>query len=372
MKNTLRTLRIAVPLFVAFLFGCFLAQASGVPEYAVSVGIATVGASFLLKMEPGMLAETIPSTNNPDISALANYAGKYARQLFAVMRNGLDIANDVTVRPGIKHKENLTKLDIAHGIEAYKEDFNLNAGDVKYTPRTIEVELLKRDLRINPLKYRTTWMAEVMKPGVNVTDIPYAQFFWRELLASIAEEVNNDAYYAVKGDGLSFSTSVTGFAKIIADGITADEITPVATGAITNNNAVAAVEAVANDMPVTLQKKGFDIDFSYNLWQKYQFDYRERYGKYVQRNKDGFFTVDAFGPKVKLNPVTWMGNSQRILAAPKEELIMGVDALGDMDKIEIDRRFELMDVRILFALGFQIRELKNIRVNDQEELVPTP
>lgn len=370
MKNLLRLLRISVPLIVTFLFGGFVAQAIGMPQHIVAAGLTTVGLSFMLRMEAGILAETIPSTNNPDISALTAYAGKFQKKLFGVMRNGLDIAKETFVLPGIKHKENLTKLSIANGIEAYSETFNENQGDVKYSGRAIEVELLKRDLRMNPLKYRTTWMAEAMKPGVNMTDIPYAKFFWEKLLESIASEVNDNAYYAVKTDGTTFAKSVNGFGKIIADAITASSLTPVATGVITNTNAVAAIEAVASDMPVVLQKKGFEIKVSYNVWKKYQDNYRAEYGKYLQRNVSGDFTVDTFGPKVKLVPSTWMGTSQRIICAPIEELITGVDALGDMDKIEVDRRFELMDIRILFAIGFQVREFENIRVNDQDLITP--
>lgn len=39
---------------------------------------------------------------DPNLTKLSAYAGKYEKKLFSTLINSLDIANDITVYPGIK------------------------------------------------------------------------------------------------------------------------------------------------------------------------------------------------------------------------------------------------------------------------------
>ncbi|WP_353183562.1 hypothetical protein [Parapedobacter lycopersici] len=370
MKKLLNLLEFSVSVIVCFVFGVFLAGVFGVSESAMTFGVGMILLSMIPRLKPGMLAETIPSVNTPDISKLVGYLGKFQKKLFSTMRNALDIAKDLYVMPGIKNAENLTKLKVKDGVKGYEETFEPDAGDLEYIPRKITVELLKRDVRVNVLKYRNTWMAEVMRRGVDPKDFPFAQFVLEAIAKSIAAEINDNAYYAVAGARTSFATSVDGLAKIIADEITATNITPIATGAITNTNAVAQIEKVLAEVASPYIKNGLNVDVSYNVFRKYQEDYRERYGKYIQRNENGNFTVDSYGPNVELVPATWMGTSQRIIATPFENLILGTDSLSDSERLMPESEFEIIKLRALFAMGFQIRDLEAIWVNDVDVLAP--
>lgn len=342
-----------------FVFGAFTASAAGFGEYAIHTGAAFTAMSLI----PMDLRGTLAST--PNVAALAGYAGKYEKKIFSTLRNALDILKDTTVIPGIKNKLNLTKLEVAEGVRAYREDFDAGDNDLTYTPRVIETELLKRDMRINPLKYRETWMSEVMKPGVNPQDLPFAQYVFSAIAEQVASEINNSAYLAVKGDGSTVAKTFNGHGTIIANEITAGNIVPIVTGVPTANNAVEIAEEMMKSMPVKYRQHGFDILCSYAYWDLYQANYRERFGKELMTNTDGFFFIDSTKKKVKLNPVTWMNDSMRLIASPIQNIITGVDAVGDFDRILTETRFELLDLRMLFALGCQIRDLAALRVNDQ-------
>lgn len=342
-----------------FAFGAFVADAAGFGEYAVHTGVAFTA----MAMVPMDLKGTLAST--PNVAALAGYAGKYEKKIFSALRNALDILKDTTVIPGIKNKLNLTKLEVAEGVRAYREDFDAGDNDLKYTPRVIETELLKRDLRINPLKYRPTWMSEVMKPGVNPQDLPFAQFVFDSIAKKVASEINDNAYLAVKGDGSTVAKSFDGLGTIIAKEITDGNLVPVATGVPTANNAVSIAETMMKSMPVAYRNNGFDILCSYAYWDLYQENYRERFGKELMTNSDGFFFIDSTKKKVKLTPVTWMKDSMRLIASPIQNIITGVDAVADFDRLLAETKFELLELRMLFALGFQIRDLEAMRVNDQ-------
>jgi hypothetical protein len=306
--------------------------------------------------------------STPDLTALSAYAGKYEKGLFSILRNGMDILQDVTVMPGIKNTLKLTKLTVKDGVRTYREDFDAAADDLAYSGRDLSVELLKRDIRINPLRYRNSWMSEVMRLGVNPDDLPFAQYVAEQVAIKIASEVNDNCYLAATGAGTTVASSFNGLGTLIASAITATSLTPVATGAITNTNAVEKHEQMMKSMPVAYRRAGFNIYESFSNFDKYREDYREKYGKYFEPVRDGgedAYYIEGTNRRVKIIPCTWMGNSNRLIATPKENLLAGVDGLGDMDKIHTDVELEILRWRFLFAIGFQIRDLAAIRVNDQ-------
>lgn len=367
MKSIKTVLALTVAILLCLVIGAFAAKAFNKPGIAAPLAIALIIAGTVSKGE--FKASLFMAT--PDTSALVNYAGRYEKALFSTLRQKLSIFNDITVIPGIKNRLKLTKLTVKDGVRGYREDFDSSDDDLTYSGRDLDVELLKRDMKINPLKYRSTWMSEVMRPGVNPDDIPFAQFVNNAIMEQIAQEVNKGSYMAAKGDMSTLAKSFDGLGTLIANAITAETATagtglvPVATGAITNTNAVGKFELMTRSMAPEFREAGFEHYVSLDVADKYNDDYRERYKKYVAMNDDGTFFIDNTAKRIKIVPVTWMGNSQRIITTPKLNLLAGVDALGDMDKILTDVELEIIKYRILFAMGFQIRDLKAIKVNDQ-------
>ena len=214
-------------------------------------------------------------------------------------------------------------------------------------------------------------MSQAMKPGVNPNDIPFAGFVSEQVAIKIAQEVNDNAYSAKKGDRSSVANTFDGLGTLISQAITAETtaagtgLTPVATGVITSINAVSCFEKMMKAMPVAFRHAGFSMYCSYDLFDKYNEDYREKYKKYYEPNENGVYYLDNSSRKVQVLPCSWMGASQRIIATPKENLLGGVDGLGDMDRIYTDVELEILKWKWVFALGFQIRDLGAIKVNDQ-------
>lgn len=304
---------------------------------------------------------------DPNISALAAYPGTFEKKLFSTLYNSLDLVSDCTLITGVKNKLNMTKLTVGAGVKPYSPTFAVADDDLVYTGRALEVNLAKRELLIEPLKYRTTWMSEVMRPGVNPDDIPFAEYVWSEVMKNIAKEVNDGTYLGVyNGAGTGVADIATGFGTLIADAITAADLTAVATGAITNINAVSKFEQMMKAMPVAYRRAGFNLYCSYDTADKYNEDYREKYKKYVEMNENGYFYIDNTQRKVQIVPATWMGASQRIIATPKENLLVGTDEVADWNqRITTAPDIWTLKAGIAFALGFQIRDFAAMKVNDQ-------
>jgi hypothetical protein len=308
-----------------------------------------------------------------DVEIIDAYAGTYQPEIFSTLHESMDLSKHMTVMRGIKNTLRLTKLTIGEGVKSYYdfEDFDSVGKDLHYTGRDLTVTLLKKDIKINPLRERLTWRSERQRLGVNLDDFPYAPFIADTAVKGIAREVNKYAYYAKKGNGDSVSTCFDGMGTIIANAIESESkvsgsgIVPVATGEITAQNAVSKFEMMMEAMPTEFREHGFNLYCSYNLFDKYNKDYRERYKKNFECNLDGVFHIDNTAGNVKLIPCTWMRNSQRIIATPQENLLMGIDGDNDMDKIHTHSEFEIIKWRVVFPIGFAIRDYDAIRVNDQ-------
>lgn len=302
---------------------------------------------------------------NPDLTALAAYGGAYERKLFSTLILGLDAAKDMTLIPNLKNKITLTKLTVGDGVRPYTATFDPPANDLAYSGRELDVNLFKRDIQIEPLKYTSTWMAEVLAAGTDTKEIPFAAYVWNQVIATINKEINNAVYLGVYNPaGNNAAAIVTGLGTIIANEITAGKLAPVTLGAISETNAVSKFETLHETMPIPYQKNGYNIYCSFASAKKYIKDYRERYGKYTTRNTNGFYTIDDSGELAQIYPVTWMGNSSRLIATPKENLLLGTDLLSDLNKINTKENIYTVDAGIVGKIGVQIRDLEAMRVSE--------
>lgn len=353
--------------------------------------------------------------NAPDLSALAAYAGKYEKRLFSTLVNELDAISDVTLIPDLKNKLNMTKLTAGNGARPYSSVFQGGRGnDLKYTGRVLEVHMGKRDLTIEPYLYRPTWMSEVMRPGVNPDDIPFAGYVWERVMAELAAEINDKTIYFgfnkatataysgaatyAPGNYITFTatdgitdywkcleattagqTPVThpakwqevnaeaiceGFAAKIAAAIAGSDLAPVSTGAITSSDAYDQYTSVWRALPIPYKKRGAIL---FSSWSNVDFlhdDFEDKVSKYTEKDNSGNIYLAKTDKKCRLVRATWMTGSGRLICTPKENLLIGTDRISDMNKIITDVHLRTLDAGIDFALGTQIRDLAAMVVNN--------
>lgn len=304
-----------------------------------------------------------------DSESIKAYAGTYSKEIFSTMRNKATILQDLNMKVGVKNHLNLTKLSVKRGIMKHRRQFDAANDDLRFSGRRLSVNLLKRDFLIDPYEFRQTWMSELMNPGVDNRDIPFVEFITNSISKELASEINNYSYLAVDdgGEGLIIEKSVDGLGTHIARELKAGNLTAAATGAITDTNAVSKFDMMAGEVPSAELEDTTQPVYLYcspPSWKKYQRDNLERYGKYTGPKEEQFEIHGSCG-QILIKPCTWMGNSQRIIASRKENLVVGVDGLGDMDKMSVFCKHELIEWRFNFVLGFQIQDLDAIKVNDQ-------
>ncbi len=346
----------------------------------------------------------------PNVAALSGYVGKYEKKLFSTLVKTLSAAIMMMVMPDIKSKLRLTKLRVLNGAKPYSVDFSGSDADLVYSQRDLEVNTGKRELQIDVEQFRQTWLSELQAKGVNPTDLPLAAYVWDQVFKNLAADIETNTVYLGLGPsgiadynaastysagakirfqnnyylcvssttaGQSPSTHAAkwqlansrflakGIGTIIAEEITAGNLSPVSIGSIAASTAKAQFDSFARSMPAEYQAAGFNIYCSRDNWWKFNDDYEDKVGKFVQLNAEGYSLLSGFGDRVKIIPANWMGNSGRLIATPMENLLMGVDSMSDMNNVRIFAPTDWsIKAGIAFRLGFQIRDLDAIKVSD--------
>lgn len=353
-------------------------------------------------------------SKSPDISALSAYAGTNEKKLFSTLVNAMDFANDITVYKNVKTKVRMTKLRAGNGARPYSDTFEPTGNDLVYTNRYLEVQAGKRDLQVFPSKYRETFMSEMLTPGNDVKEIPFAQYVMEQIMKENAAEINDEmvyfgfdkttavvfdagATYTANTDYVTFSNGTTtdyylcvsnttagqtplthaakwqnvnaraiavGFKKRIADAVTASEVSVETTGSIGASTALAQFRAVYRKLSAPYRKAGVNIYCSLDNADLLQDDIEDKIGKYTEK-ESGLLYLPGTNQKCKIIPATWMGTSGRLIATPKENLLFGTDLLSDLNKIRTDEHLRHLDLGMDFLAGTQIRDFGAMVVNDQ-------
>ncbi len=355
---------------------------------------------------------------NPDISALAAYAGKYEQALFRTLYNALDAAREILVYPNVKNSINLTKLKVNNGPKPYTGVFNSRSNDLVYTGTKLTAELAQRDIEIEPKKFQQTFMAERMGAGSGASNqnIPFAQYVWESVLGQMAADINDKVIYEgldkadfvawdngtiynagdlvtytqsselryfkclsttvaaespdttpAKWQDVSTEAITKGFKDIIADAITASSLSPVTTGAIDNstNYALASYRKVFRNLPVAYKRAGVNMYCSFTDFEFLLDDIEDKVAKYNREDVSGIMFLPGTDRKCRVVPASWMSNTRRLVSTPRENMLMGVDRMSDLNDINTVPGVYTLQSGITFTLGLAVRDFDAMRVSDQ-------
>jgi len=261
----------------------------------------------------------------------------------------------VQVRTNVKTPQALTKLSAEGGPRPYRTQDDFTTGP-KFTDRTLTVYMSKWDFDFDPENFRNTYLA--MLP-----DMPFEQACVDQVAKEYLDQVMRLTLYpgVRNAGGTTASDLWSGWGKIIADEITATNLTPVVTGAITAANAVTKVELVADAVPIWMMEQGYKIYCSYDVFKKYAAHYRTLNGFQFQKDAVGSYKLD--NRNASLVPVSFWNASQRLAATPDNNFVFGTD----LDGIEIHPtpHLNILQIRLMMAGGAQIQDLEALIVNDQ-------
>lgn len=301
-----------------------------------------------------------------DVSQIASELVEVGGKIFTQKVNEADFMQDFEFMRDVKNPQVLPKMKIVGGPRPYRAQKDVSGNGVEFSDRILRVEQSKWDFpAIDVEVFRNKYLAKVKNKEFDPSVVKFSSFVAAEMVKNYLSKVNNEAVYlgVYNASGTTTASIATGFGTIIANEITASNLVPIVTGAITATNAVEKFETMYENLPSYAKNDDLIIHCSHTSFEKYRKDYRAKFNFQFDKNEMGEYVLD--GTKAVLRPRSWMGNSERLIVVPKDEknLHFGVD--GDNVKVFATPDLNLINVRMMFALGMNIADLDAIWVNDR-------
>lgn len=293
----------------------------------------------------------------PDLSALTTDFVNFGGKILMNNVNKLDLEGQgILVLKNLDKPEVLPKMSATGNPRPYRENDDSASQGVVFTDRTLTVRKAKWDFLYDPELYFNTYLAKGAKD-------PYYQFSLNVLSEAFMAAINDSVLGAgtYNASGSTAAAIATGFLTNIAAEITATNITPIATGAVTSSNAVEKVDVMIAALPEWLVQKGGVVLCSRTVFNYYVQRYRSLYNFQFKANADGEYQIDNY-PSWKLKVASWMGSSNRLIATAKDNLVVG---FGSGMRIAASTSRNLIEGRILTEVGCEIADLSALKVNDQ-------
>lgn len=294
---------------------------------------------------------------NPDLSTITSSFVEFGGQIIGKHVNEWNLRNKgIQVRLNVNKPQVMTKLSAVGSPRPYASADAASGNGVKFTDRTLTAFQSKWDHDFDPEEFRNTYLA-------NNDERPYYQQALSQVATEYLAYLNDSTIYlgVRNAAGTAPADICNGWGTIIAAEITATNLTPIATGALTDTNAVDKFEQMVEDSPAWMREKGGVIYCSWDSWDLFTKHYRTLNNFQIKLGETDEYRLD--NKKAVIRPVSWMGTSGRLIYTLPLNLVFGTD-LEQIATYASTRR-NIVEVRHMMPAGCQIQDLQCLFVNDQ-------
>lgn len=354
-------------------------------------------------------------TAKTDISAIQGYIEKYDKTLINQMLNGLDIARDLPVRRNVREPLQLNKMSVDDGARPLNTDIELAKGGRVWTKRTLTPKTAMKIIKMIPEELRETFQSEML--DINATEVPFAAWVWTQEFAKLAQEINDNFYYAeYQGNAPAFDAAATYVANahvlfneviyknvsgltttagqspvthpakwtdvdnlVILDGpdrlirtaLASEGLVAATTGTFSATDGYDYIHEMWGAVTEAHKNKGMVAMCSFDAAQDIATQQNLLFGsgKGIANAdvEEGIpFKVRNTGGRLTIKPVTWMKSSRRIIMSHDGNLILGMNQVSDTSKVgKLVPTLHGFRAIVKWMIGTQFRDLENLYVNDQ-------
>ncbi|MES2590890.1 MAG: hypothetical protein V4608_03310 [Bacteroidota bacterium] len=233
------------------------------------------------------------------------------------------------------------------------------------TPAEIRMFKMKVDISEYPDDLEASWLGFLAGDEVTRKDWPFVKWYLEQHIIPQAKEdeelleIFNGVYAApTPGTAGAAGTSMDGINKIILDGIAANRIVPITTGAFNSDPElfVTQIEGFADDINTKYWGIKMQLNMSETRARHFFRGYQKKYGKDTNY-KDGKGEVPF--TNLTVNGLPSMAASDGIFCTPKSNAVRLLKKTENMDKFAIenvDRQVKLYS-DWWTAVGFIIPEI---------------
>jgi hypothetical protein len=253
-------------------------------------------------------------------------------------------------------------------VQPYQEAFT-EKGTVSSPARKLDVEMYKIDMKVAPRQYaKNNYLAHLRQLRTNdpAYFVPYEQWVIDSMFKQMDHDIAMNLMWTgekaavVAGTAGASADVADGFLKIIADEVTATNITPITTAAMTNANAVTVIEAFVDGVLATpgMANRQFYLHVSQATKLKYQRSYRANFGANTHANEFGIVRVEGY-ENVQLVAEAGM-TDEGIVMASMGNLYVGMDG---PPSLKIEEHLRSLYFMLDGSIGFQFADTAELFVN---------
>lgn len=345
MKNKFK---LIIGLLLACTFSLMVGAATGIPAVGIFLSIAVLSA-FTKREELAMFTAI-------DTTELTSVLGDYYRENRDIMISKLlldpSMSDKFAVYDNVTDELALPNLAINDIIKpGVVKTFAATASALDFGARILKVRDIKYDLMIVPTDLHKKWLAynrmnRRTEGSHDPFEIPFEEYILNYIMGSAREQlylkgIFNGTYNAA---GTTPAATMTGFATLVTDLITATTITPVSIANPTSTNIIDVVEAVYDGLDEAYKNVPTQMFANPTLFNYYVRKYRLDYGanQDYEGMKNGRVMID--GTSCELVREAGLGASNRLICGPKDNFIYGCDtaSTATMDIQKFDRGLKIL------------------------------
>jgi len=362
----MKKLVLLFSVLVVFAAGAVIGSSVGF-EPTVS-GICAVALSTMAVAPQGSFRVGLDlSEVTTQLGAYFNY---YSNQIWAAIAKGQDFESYMKAVPNVKSQYVTTTSRRTEFLQPWQKGFQAK-GAVEMIPYINKIFAIKMDHTQDDLHaLHNTYLAYLQDETKAPSEIPFVKWLVdTHIIPGMTEEIRKMSvvgnYVApTSGTAGSSISSADGIFTIVADEITAGNITPIVTGAITSSNVVDKIELFHKSLPSEHRSRPGVIFAAADMVENYKYGYRAAFGSNLDFNGP---TLNIWGTQKTLVGLDDLNGSSRLLYTPtgaNGNLLKMYDKIVmPTPTVQLDKR----DVHILtdFHRGWGFETLDEVFANDQ-------
>lgn len=247
-------------------------------------------------------------------------------------------------------------------------------GEVTFKAAPINLYKKKIDFEDYPDDLEATWLGFLADEGLDRKQWPFVKWLIEaHIIPQVVEDYEINEVYAgayaapgTPGTAGAAGTSMEGAKKIINDHITATDITPITTGALSTTPAtfLAQIEDFVDAIDPLYRSQPMTLAMNYAQSVIFKRGMREAYNVNYEQTSSLMSLIDY--PNIQVQGFHAMGSSGKIFCTPRRNAVRGVKRLANIDKVQVENVDRQVKIYTDFSsgVGFVIPEL--VFTNDQD------
>lgn len=320
-----------------------------------------------------------------DLTKMSTAIGRFAANILRKRFRELDCSKHFDTDLDVTSSKKYPKLIVNGKLRKYDGAIKTTAGQVILSDRELTVKVGQKELPLEPESFRNTWAAEM----ANITEgqVPLEVYILEDYVKNALEDIDQEIFY--KGNKDTVDEDEVGTPIEINDGLeklliacttgSTPSIVPVSVPAFaigtgtgttfTGGNYNSNLKTVWKAQKKAMKKENVDIFISIDNFANFGDSYRKEFGFEAKYDKDAleqeFIYLDGTQKKAKVRPASWLGDSNRIIIAPRGAIRIGTDIKGMLGSIKIMDMGYIYVYLMKVVFGVQIVDPEAVTISTQ-------